>query len=81
MTNLGGMLTCAHCRRELAGVATIFPATPAVCGRADCLLWARSAAAQIEVPGGDLHPHGGVNGQLIDLGEARAAVEARPAAA
>jgi hypothetical protein len=35
-------MSCAHCGRELAGVAMIFPGTPAVCGRADCLAWARS---------------------------------------
>jgi hypothetical protein len=63
-----GMTICAHCKRELVGVATIFPETPAVCGRADCLLWA-------------LHGHRGVKGQVIDLDEARAAREARPAAA
>ena len=34
-------MSCAHCERELAGVAAIFPGKPAVCGRADCLGWAR----------------------------------------
>lgn len=63
-----GMSMCAHCKRELAGVAAIYPETPAVCGRADCLLWA-------------LNEHGGVKGQVIDLDEARAAREVRPAAA
>jgi len=37
-------MTCAHCERELAGVATIFPEKPPVCGRADCLGWARDLA-------------------------------------
>jgi predicted dinucleotide-binding enzyme len=31
-------------------------------------------AGRIEVPGGDLHEHGGLNGQLLDLDEARTAV-------
>jgi hypothetical protein len=35
-------MKCAHCKRELAGVAAIFPGTPAVCCRADCLAWARA---------------------------------------
>ena len=38
-------MTCAHCGRKLAGVAVIFPETPRVCGRADCLGWARDAAS------------------------------------
>ena len=33
-------------------------------------------AGRIEVPGGDLHQNGGLNGQLLD--EARAAVAAGP---
>jgi predicted dinucleotide-binding enzyme len=33
-------------------------------------------AARIEVPGGDLHQNGGLNGQVLDLDEARAAVAA-----
>ena len=37
-------MTCAHCGRKLAGVATIFPEAPPVCGRADCLGWARAMA-------------------------------------
>jgi hypothetical protein len=32
------VISLAH----LAGVAAIFPGTPAVCGRADCLGWARA---------------------------------------
>ena len=36
------VMKCAHCKRQLAGVASIFPNTPAVCGRADCLGWARA---------------------------------------
>jgi 8-hydroxy-5-deazaflavin:NADPH oxidoreductase len=35
-------------------------------------------AGRIEVPGGDLHQYGGLNGQLLDLDEARAAVTAGP---
>jgi predicted dinucleotide-binding enzyme len=38
-------------------------------------------AARIEVPGGDLHQNGGLNGQLLDLDQARAAVAAGPAPA
>jgi hypothetical protein len=33
-------------------------------------------AGRIEVPGGDLHQNGGLNGQLLDLDQARAAVTA-----
>jgi hypothetical protein len=33
-------------------------------------------AARIEVPGGDLHEYGGLNGKLLDGHEARAAVGA-----
>ena len=33
-------------------------------------------AARIEVPNGDLHQHGGLNGKLLDLEQARAAVAA-----
>jgi predicted dinucleotide-binding enzyme len=36
---------------------------------------------RIEVPGGDLHQGGGLNGQLLDLDQARAAVAAGPAPA
>ena len=36
-----GRKNCGHCGRELAGVAVMFPGTPPVCGRADCLGWAR----------------------------------------
>lgn len=35
------------------------------------------AAARIEVPGGDLHQNGGLNGKVLDVDEARAAVTAR----
>jgi predicted dinucleotide-binding enzyme len=35
-----------------------------------------AAAGRLEVPGGDLHQGGGLNGQLVDLEEARAAVAA-----
>jgi len=35
-------------------------------------------AGRIEVPGGDLHQHGGLNGRLLDLDQARAAVAAGP---
>jgi predicted dinucleotide-binding enzyme len=38
-------------------------------------------AIRIEVPGGDLHQYGGLNGELLDLDEARAAVSSRPAPA
>jgi 8-hydroxy-5-deazaflavin:NADPH oxidoreductase len=31
-------------------------------------------AGRIEVPGGDLHQHGGLNGQVLDLDQARAAI-------
>ena len=33
-------------------------------------------AGRIEVPGGDLHQNGGLNGQLLDLEEARASAAA-----
>ena len=36
-------------------------------------------AGRIEVPGGDLHQHGGLSGKLLDLDEARAAIGAGPA--
>jgi predicted dinucleotide-binding enzyme len=36
-----------------------------------------SGAGRLEVPGGDLHQGGGLNGALLDLDEARAAVAAR----
>jgi predicted dinucleotide-binding enzyme len=35
-------------------------------------------AGRIEVPGGDLHQNGGLNGQLLDLDEARASAAASP---
>ena len=35
-------------------------------------------AGRIEVPGGDLHQNGGLNEQLLDLDQARAAVATRP---
>jgi 8-hydroxy-5-deazaflavin:NADPH oxidoreductase len=35
-------------------------------------------AARLEVPGGDLHQNGGLNGRVLDLEEARAAVAAAP---
>ena len=35
-------------------------------------------AGRIEVPGGDLHQNAGLNGQLLDLDQARAAVAASP---
>jgi 8-hydroxy-5-deazaflavin:NADPH oxidoreductase len=35
-------------------------------------------AGRLEVPGGDLHQNGGLNGQVLDLDEARAAVAAAP---
>jgi len=35
-------MSCSHCGRKLAGVAVLFDGKPAVCGRADCLLWARA---------------------------------------
>ena len=35
-----------------------------------------AAAGRLEVPGGDLHQGGGLNGWLVDLDEARAAVAA-----
>ena len=35
-------------------------------------------AGRIEVPGGDLHQNGGLNGQLLDLDQARAAIAERP---
>ena len=35
-------------------------------------------AGRVEVPGGDLHQNGGLNGQLLDLDQARAAVAAGP---
>jgi predicted dinucleotide-binding enzyme len=35
-------------------------------------------AGRIEVPGGDLHQNGGLNGRLLDLDRARAAVAAGP---
>jgi len=33
-------VSCAHCKRNLAGVAVIFAKKPPVCGRSDCLAWA-----------------------------------------
>jgi hypothetical protein len=35
-------------------------------------------AGRIEVPGGDLHQYGGLNGRLLDIDKARAAVAAGP---
>ena len=35
-------------------------------------------AWRLELPGGDLHQYGGLNGKLLDLDEARAAVGAAP---
>jgi 8-hydroxy-5-deazaflavin:NADPH oxidoreductase len=35
-------------------------------------------AGRIEVPGGDLHQYGGLDGQLLDLDQARTAVASRP---
>jgi 8-hydroxy-5-deazaflavin:NADPH oxidoreductase len=35
-------------------------------------------AARLEVPGGDLHQNGGLNGRVLDLDQARAAVAATP---
>jgi hypothetical protein len=35
-------------------------------------------AGRIEVPGGDLHQNGGLNGQLLDVDQARAALAAGP---
>ena len=35
-------------------------------------------AARLEVPGGDLHQNGGLNGRVLDLDQARAAVAAGP---
>ena len=35
-------------------------------------------AGRIEVPGGDLHQHGGLNGQLLDIDQARAAITEGP---
>jgi 8-hydroxy-5-deazaflavin:NADPH oxidoreductase len=35
-----------------------------------------AGAGRIEAPGGDLHQHGGLNGRLLDLHEARAAITA-----
>jgi len=57
-------MSCAHCRREVAGVAVIFPGKPAVCGRADCLGWARAlelpptiiGALSAARPAGELRP-------------------------
>jgi 8-hydroxy-5-deazaflavin:NADPH oxidoreductase len=37
-------------------------------------------AIRLEMPGGDLHQHGGLNGRLLDDDEARAAVSGGPAA-
>jgi hypothetical protein len=44
LTGVSHSAKCAHCCRELVGVAVIFPRKPAVCGRADCLGWARAVA-------------------------------------
>jgi predicted dinucleotide-binding enzyme len=38
-------------------------------------------AGRIEVPGGDLHQGGGLNGELVDLNEARAKLAAARASA
>jgi hypothetical protein len=35
-------------------------------------------AGRLEVPGGDLHQHGGLNGRLLDRDQACAAVAAAP---
>ena len=72
-------MTCSHCRREVAGVAVIFPAKPPVCGRADCLGWAR--AVMVEVPGADGGRQGGLNGRLAELAQARIAAADVPTAA
>jgi hypothetical protein len=69
----GHIAECGHCRRELAGVAVIFPGKPAVCGRADCLGWARTLL--VEVPG-DAHGHGRVGATLPGLEHGRAAAAA-----
>jgi len=37
-------------------------------------------AGRLEVPGGDLHQGGGLNGQLVDLDQARGAIAAEPSA-
>jgi 8-hydroxy-5-deazaflavin:NADPH oxidoreductase len=37
-------------------------------------------AGRLEAPGGDLHQGGGLNGQLVDLDQARGAVAAEPSA-
>ena len=37
-------------------------------------------AGRIEAPGGDLHQGGGLNGEILDLDQARAAVAAKPPA-
>jgi hypothetical protein len=66
----GHITQCGHCRRELAGVAVIFPGKPAVCGRADCLGWARSLLVEVR---GHAHGHGRVGATLVDLDEGRAA--------
>jgi hypothetical protein len=66
----GHIAECGHCRRELAGVAVIFPGKPAVCGRADCLGWARSLL--VEVPG-DPYGHSRLGAALLDVEDGRAA--------
>lgn len=38
------------------------------------------AAIRLEVPGGDLHQNGGLDGRLLDADEARAAVSRTPPA-
>jgi len=43
-----------------------------------CKVGGVADAGRIEVPGGDLHQGGGLNGQLLDLEQARAAVAAGP---
>jgi len=57
---------CEHCDDELDEVLA-----PLKVGGVD-------DAGRIEVPGGDLHQNGGLNGQLLDLDQARAAVAAGP---
>jgi len=67
---LGGLATAASARDAIAaaeGLITAAGFEPVKAGGAE-------DAARIEVPGGDLHQNGGLNGQVLGLDAARAAV-------
>jgi hypothetical protein len=53
---LRGEMTCSHCKREVEGVTAIYSGKPAVCGRADCLLWARHLIVALPAASDDTPP-------------------------